>query len=262
MISQLSPGITEFSPDFRNRAMVSIDAGRSRARSREGIHWPRLAGRLIGGLVLLAALFVGLALASYDRHDPSWNHAVVGPVANLMALPGAQLADVLLQAFGAAAVLVPLFLADWSARLMTGYGLRRFWLKLLLAPWTVPLAALALSILPAPWWWPIRSGIGGFIGQLARQGAGHLNIAPPLSAMAAAALVGTILLYVFGPSANTRAVRAPREKPPTLRARLFGWLPRLHLPRWRRVAVDRPVALETGPRREPLLLDATGAESF
>ncbi|HKR20092.1 MAG TPA: DNA translocase FtsK 4TM domain-containing protein [Stellaceae bacterium] len=242
--------------------MVSIDAGRSRARSREGIHWPRLAVRLIGGLALLAALFVGLALASYDRHDPSWNHAVVGPVTNLMALPGAQLADVLLQAFGAAAVLVPLFLADWSARLMTGYGLRRFWLKLLLAPWTVPLAALALSILPSPWWWPVRSGIGGFVGQLARQGAGHLDIAPPLSAMAAAALVGTILLYVFGPSANTRAARASREKPPSLRARLFGWLPTPRLPRWRRVAVDRAVALETGPRREPLLLDATGAEGF
>ena len=242
--------------------MVSIDAGRSRARSREGIHWPRLAVRLIGGLALLAALFVGLALASYDRHDPSWNHAVVGPVTNLMALPGAQLADVLLQAFGAAAVLVPLFLADWSARLMTGYGLRRFWLKLLLAPWTVPLAALALSILPSPWWWPVRSGIGGFVGQLARQGAGHLDIAPPLSAMAAAALVGTILLYVFGPSANTRAARASREKPPSLRARLFGWLPTPRLPRWRRVAVDHAVALESGPRREPLLLDATGAEGF
>ncbi|MBU6508335.1 MAG: DNA translocase FtsK 4TM domain-containing protein, partial [Alphaproteobacteria bacterium] len=242
--------------------MVSIDAGRSRTRHREGIHWLRLAMRLTGGLVLLAALFVGLALASYDRHDPSWNHAVAGPVTNLMALPGAQLADALLQAFGAAAVLVPLFLADWAARLMTGHGRRRFWLKLLLAPWTVPLAALALSILPAPWWWPIRSGIGGFIGQLARQGAGHLDIAPPLSAMAAAALVGTILLYVFGPSASTRTARAPREKPPSLRVRLLGWLPRPHLPQWRRVAVDRPVALETGPRREPLLLDATGAESF
>src|SRR5215469_8211607 len=221
MISWLSPGITEFSPDFRDRAMVSIDAGRRRTRHREGIHWPRLALRLVGGLVLLAALFVGLALASYDRHDPSWNHAVTGPVTNLMALPGAQLADALLQAFGAAAVLVPLFLADWAARLLTRFGLRRFWLKLLLAPWTVP-----------------------------------------LSAMAAAALVGTILLYVFGPSASNRAARAPREKPASLGARLFGWLPRPHLPRWRRVAVDRPIALESGPRREPMLLDATGAESF
>src|SRR5215469_12085841 len=200
--------------------MVSVDAGRSRTRQREGIHWPRLGVRLIGGLVLLAALFVGLALASYDRHDPSWNHAVTGPVTNLMALPGAQLADALLQAFGAAAVLVPLFLADWAARLLTRFGLRRFWLKLLLAPWTVPLAALALSILPSPWWWPVRSGIGGFIGQLARQGAGHLNIAPPVSAMAAAALVGTILLYAFGPSASGRIARAPREKRANFTTRL------------------------------------------
>jgi len=68
--------------------MVSIDAGRSRARPREGLNWRRLAVRLLGLLALLAALFVGLALASYDRHDPSWNHAVVGPVTNLMALPG------------------------------------------------------------------------------------------------------------------------------------------------------------------------------
>ncbi|MGH6968905.1 MAG: DNA translocase FtsK [Stellaceae bacterium] len=242
--------------------MVSIDAGRSRTRHSDGIHWPRMAVRLVGGLLLLAALFIGLALASYDRHDPSWNHAVAGPVTNLMALPGACLADALLQAFGAAAVLVPLFLVDWSARLLTRYGLRRFWLKLLLAPWTVPLAALALSVLPAPWWWPIRSGLGGFVGQLARQGAGHLNIAPPLSAMAAAALVGIILLYILGPSASGRVVRAPREKSPRLGARLFGWLKVPHLPRWRRVAVDRPAALEIGLRREPLLLDATGAESF
>jgi len=241
--------------------MVSIDAGRRRIRQPAGIHWPRLAARLIGGLLLLGALFVGLALGSFNPRDPSWNHAVAGPVTNLMALPGAQLADLLLQAFGVAAALAPLFLADWAARLLTQRGLKRFWLKLLLAPWTVPLAALAVSILPAPWWWPIRSGVGGFVGKLARQGAGHLNVAPPLSAMAAAALVGIILLYVFGPSVAGR-VRAPRERKPPLAIRLFGWLKVPRLPHWRRAAVDRAIALETGPRREPLLLDATGAESF
>ena len=242
--------------------MVSIDAGRSRTRQHTGIRWPRLSARFMGGFLLLGALFAGLALGSFNPRDPSWNHAVAGPVTNLMALPGAQLADLLLQAFGVAAALVPLFLADWAARLLTQRGLRRFWLKLLLAPWTVPLAALAISILPSPWWWPVRSGFGGFIGKLARQGAGHLNVAPPLSAMAAAALVGIILLYVFGPSASGRTARSPREKRPPLAARLFGWLNVLRLPRWRRTAVDRPIALETGSRREPLLLDATGAESF
>ncbi len=243
--------------------MVSIDAGRgARRRRRASVPWLVLSGRLAGGALLLAALFVGLALASYDPHDPSWNHAVAAPVRNLMALPGARLADALLQGFGAAAALLPLILADWSARLLTQYGLRRFWLKLLLAPWTVPLAALALSVLPAPAWWPIRAGIGGFIGRLARQGAGHLNIAPPLSAMAAAALVGVILLYLLGPAAGGRVARAERERRPRLAARLARWLPAPRLPRWRRVAVDRSLAGDDGPRREPLLLDATGADSF
>jgi DNA segregation ATPase FtsK/SpoIIIE, S-DNA-T family len=240
--------------------MVSIDAGRSRSRPRVGVRWSRLGQRLLGGLLLLAALFAGLALASFDPHDPSWNHAVAGPVRNVMALPGARFADALLQAFGAAAVLVPLVVADWAARLLSQHGLKRFWLKLLLAPWTMPLAALAMSILPAPQWWPIRSGIGGFAGELARRGAGHLNIAPPVSAMAAAALVGVLLLYVLGPGG--RAARAPRERRPTPKAWLFFRLPALRLPRMRRAAIDRGPALETGPRREPLLLDATGAESF
>src|SRR5579875_2365016 len=263
MIARLSPGITEFSTDRRSGFMVSIDAGRgARRRRRASVPWLVLSGRLAGGALLLAALFVGLALASYDPHDPSWNHAVAAPVRNLMALPGARLADALLQGFGAAAALLPLILADWSARLLTQYGLRRFWLKLLLAPWTVPLAALALSVLPAPAWWPIRAGIGGFIGRLARQGAGHLNIAPPLSAMAAAALVGVILLYLLGPAAGGRVARAERERRPRLAARLARWLPAPRLPRWRRVAVDRSLAGDDGPRREPLLLDATGADSF
>ena len=243
--------------------MVSIDAGRSRGRSRrEGVSWWRLGLRILGILLLVAALFAGLALASFDPHDPSWNHAVTGPIQNAMGLPGARFADALLQAFGGAAALVPLFFVDWAARLLSQRGLKRFWLKLLLAPWTVPVAALALAILPAPAWWPIRSGLGGLAGELARRGVSHLNVAPPVSAMAAAALVGIILLYVLGPSAEGGAVRAPREKPPTLAARLFGWLPVPRLPRWRRTVVDRAVALEAGLRREPLLLDATGAEAL
>jgi len=83
--------------------MVSIgDTGRARPRSSDsGLNWPRLIERLGGALFLAAALFAALALATHDGRDPSWDHAVDAPARNLMGLAGSQLADALLQAFGA-----------------------------------------------------------------------------------------------------------------------------------------------------------------
>jgi len=249
--------------------MVSIgDTGRARPRSSDsGLNWPRLIERLGGALFLAAALFAALALATHDGRDPSWDHAVDAPARNLMGLAGSQLADALLQAFGAASALAPLMLADWGLRALLGRGLRRFWLKLLLAPWALPLAALALSVLPTPPAWPIASGLGGLAGRLARQGFGHLNIAPPISAMAAAALVGLLLLYVMGftrqPGAARAAARARRAADPEIprvswRGRVaalatpFAWL------RFRRARAEIEPG-QLGPRREPLLLGDTGA---
>ena len=65
-----------------------------------------------GGLVCLsAALALSLSLVSYQPLDPSWNTASGALRAqNLIGNTGAGLSDLLLQTFGLAAYLLPLFL--------------------------------------------------------------------------------------------------------------------------------------------------------
>jgi len=247
--------------------MVSIEAGHRPRGRGEGLDWTLWCERLLGVALLAAALFLSLALGFYDRADPSWNHAVTGPVHNIMGLAGARLADALLQGFGVASALLPVFLCDWAARLLLARGLRRFWLKILLAPWALPLLALAASILPAPAAWPIASGLGGFVGELARRGFGRIDVAPPLAAMAAAALVGLLLLYVLGFRARDRgarlaaresqreAARLEREARPGFFARLGAMLSPARLFNWRG---DQSVTEIDRSRTDPVFLGDTG----
>jgi len=74
----------------------------------------------IGGgvLLLLAALFLALSLASYHQTDPSASTAAGADVRNWMGLPGAWIADLVLTMFGlVAAMIVPLLYV----------GARRLW---------------------------------------------------------------------------------------------------------------------------------------
>ncbi len=78
-----------------------------------------------GLLVLLATLAVGLSLASYSPGDPSLNNATGRAVSNWLGPLGATAADVLLQAFGIAALAFLAPLAVWGARAVLGKGLSR-----------------------------------------------------------------------------------------------------------------------------------------
>src|SRR5690349_10280836 len=120
--------------------MVSIDAGRSRSQSRQGekTNWRRVMERVAGVAAILAMLFTVAALATYDCNAPSWNHAALGRTRKIIGYAGACLAGALLQTFGLAAALLPLLLGDWGVRLISGFGLRRFWLKLVIAPVLLP----------------------------------------------------------------------------------------------------------------------------
>jgi S-DNA-T family DNA segregation ATPase FtsK/SpoIIIE len=247
--------------------MVSIEAGSRHGRG-DGIDYGRIAERVAAAAALLGAVFFAVALASYNRADPSWNHAIDGGTVNLLGPTGARAADLALQALGLAACLIPLFLLDWGARLLAGRGLKRFWLKLVLAPWALPLLALAVSILPAPASWPVASGLGGFVGKLARQGFGHLNIDPPLAAMAAAALVGLLLLYVFGFSARPkRALRETRNTRDRAMPAPLSWSQRglallapLSPAHWLRRSAVEIDADERSARREPLFVGESGGQ--
>src|SRR5260370_36530894 len=60
-----------------------------------------------GVLLVFGSLLLAVALASFDHNDPSPNHAIDGPVTNIAGPMGAAVADLLLQAGGLSAPLLP-----------------------------------------------------------------------------------------------------------------------------------------------------------
>jgi len=249
--------------------MASItEAGRKYSPSP--LHaWRRFLGIVFGLALLGAGLWLTIALATHDRGDPSWNQAISAYVKNGMGLPGAEASDALLQWLGLAAWLLPVVLIDWGLRLLTGCGLKHLWLKAAILPLLLIAAAFAVAIVPPFSAWPLKVGLGGVIGKLGRDGIAHINIAPPLSAMAAAALVTLMLLYLLGwsfisfaPRGETKsryvrpsARRQEAAAAPRLWARLLAPLAVLPplLRRSSRAAEDAAPAEEKRVRREPHL---------
>ena len=72
---------------------------------------------LMGLLLLSIAAAYLVALLTASAADPSMNLAVDGPVHNLLGLPGAYVADLMLESLGLACFLLALALAIWGWRL-------------------------------------------------------------------------------------------------------------------------------------------------
>jgi S-DNA-T family DNA segregation ATPase FtsK/SpoIIIE len=98
----------------------------------------RRGGAVIAGtLLFLLTMAIVLALVTYHSGDPSMNTASGGPARNLLGLPGAWIADLLLAALGLPAVLlapVGLILAN------------RLWLGRPLGDWNRMLAGVAVGV--------------------------------------------------------------------------------------------------------------------
>ncbi len=85
-------------------------------------------------IVLAAALFLVLCLASYDPRDPSFNVATSRmKVSNLCGLLGSHVADALVQMLGICAFIVPAGFAFWSVRLFRSHTARLAWTDILSA---------------------------------------------------------------------------------------------------------------------------------
>src|SRR5262249_10507493 len=128
-----------------------------------------------------------------------WSRADTAPVHNWIGPVGANLADLLYQTFGLAALLLSLVCFAWSFRLLLNRGLT-VWPRLALLPPTLLLGAMALAVLPVPgWWFLTRVGFGGWFGDALLGLATRGGVLPaPAVAMAAAAIGGVALLYVLG----------------------------------------------------------------
>ena len=127
---------------------------------------PFFARRLaeLAGLALVAlAVVIGAALLTYSAADPSFNSAAAGAPDNLIGLPGAYGADLLLQWLGIAAGLMSLILVAWAWALISHRGLSRRLLCFALAPLAVLLAAVGCASLGFAAW-PAAAGAGGAVG--------------------------------------------------------------------------------------------------
>jgi DNA segregation ATPase FtsK/SpoIIIE, S-DNA-T family len=124
----------------------------------------RRAAELTGLALLASAGACAIALVSWSVQDPSLNHAINGPVRNLLGRPGAIVADVLMQIFGLAAIalLAPPALA--GVRLMSGKRLRGGRMRVLLWILGSLAAAGVASALPTTARWPLPTGLGGVLG--------------------------------------------------------------------------------------------------
>ncbi len=124
----------------------------------------RIPLRLIGVAMLLVIAFFLLALSSWSVNDPSLSYATDTPVQNWMGFPGAVVADLWMQFFGLASLIILLPLSVWGWALLgrrtpTGWPLR-------LSAWfgSALLAAGLLSCIAAPSSWPLPTGLGGLAG--------------------------------------------------------------------------------------------------
>ena len=156
----------------------------------------RRLAELAGMALVAAGAAAAAALVTFHPRDPSLNTATGGPVHNILGLPGAATADLLLQAFGLVAALLPLAALAWGWTLMRrralpGLALRLLWLLI-----AVCALALAMAPLDRPGTWPLMAGLGGVLGALAFDAvlAGLAKVPVTLPAAwlgSAAAVIGT-----------------------------------------------------------------------
>ena len=145
--------------------MSAIDRGFEISLSdslREALR--RRAREISGVALIVMAMLLVAALASWSAQDPSLSHATNAPVRNLLGLPGAIVADLMMQLFGVASVALVLPIAVWGWRLATHRVLHRERLRLLAWVAAVVLSASFAACLPRTAAWPLPAGLGGVTG--------------------------------------------------------------------------------------------------
>ena len=122
---------------------------------------------VILGLALLAfAAVIAASLATWTVDDPSFSHATDHAARNMLGIGGAIVADLLMQFFGLASIILLLPPVIWSWRLVFAEPSRFGWTPF--ATWLLGTLAgtLALATLPLTRGWPLPTGLGGVTGDL------------------------------------------------------------------------------------------------
>src|SRR6185295_19282908 len=143
-----------------------------RAALRRRLH------EIIGAVLLALAGVAAVALATWSVQDPSLSHATNAPVRNMLGLPGAISADLMMQLLGIATVAFLFPVAAWGWRLLTHRTLDRE--RTRLALWMIGALAAAgfASCLPPSTAWPLPTGLGGVVGDALLRGPAWIFGAP------------------------------------------------------------------------------------
>ncbi len=147
-------------PAFIDRSLESLDFLSDDFR----IAIRRRIGELIGLSLLLLSVMLTLALATWSVQDPSFSHATDAPVRNLLGRPGATMADLSVQLFGLASIVLVLPIAVWGWRMLTHRPINRKWLRSGFWLAGLLLAAAFASCMPRSVGWPLPAGMGGVMG--------------------------------------------------------------------------------------------------
>ncbi len=177
----------------------------------------RHLGLLVGAALIGGTAAVAVALATWTVDDPSLSYAVAKPVSNALGLPGAIIADLLMQFFGIAVVvlLVPAVIWGWRGFFA---GKRRFRYTML-ASWLAAgiFGAAAVAYLSVTAHWPLPTGMGGVFGDLVARIPGFIfaNADSFTGRRAAqfvfACLAALALAHALGFVPSRRPVREPRQ---------------------------------------------------
>jgi S-DNA-T family DNA segregation ATPase FtsK/SpoIIIE len=137
--------------------------------------WSRRRVNELLGLAFLAfSLYALVAILGYHESDPSFNMAASHPPRNWAGLPGAYIADPLLQTLGVASVLVMGMFAAWGWRLFSS---KRFptliGIRLVMFLLSLVLLSAIFAAIEAPASWPIAKGLGGAIGLIVKRQFSH-----------------------------------------------------------------------------------------
>ncbi|MGB0749110.1 MAG: DNA translocase FtsK 4TM domain-containing protein [Magnetospiraceae bacterium] len=153
------------------------------------------AAGLGGGALVALAVALVLALLSFHPDDRSLNTATDG-AQNLIGVPGAIAADLLLQAVGLAALFPVLVLAAWGWLVIDKTSVPHAWARILLLIVVMLLGGTALAALPTPEAWPLHSGVGGVSGAIVLDRATGV-VESVLTAEAANAFPGREIIAVM-----------------------------------------------------------------
>ena len=202
-----------------------------------GSGWVRRRGlELLGVCLLIAAAALAIALWGHDASDPSLNHATSGSSTNPLGHFGASVADMSKQTIGRASWILPLVLALWGVRLISGRPVNWPWLPVVALPLALLAAAAFLATWPLSEQWPYWVGFGGYVGDFLLHRL-ERPIGPDLYPLATG--LATLILLVLAAGVTWREVWQGARGMAAMSGRLFGGGEPEPEPRWAQAVHQR-----------------------